>query len=126
MRSLAKFIVVGCFATGLQFAVMAALVQVSSVDPVLASAIGFSLSALANYQLNRVFTFASQRPHRQAIPRFVLVAGTGLFVNVVAMFLLVDLLRVPYLLAQVAASGLVLVWNFLLNRHWTFAAGGSG
>jgi len=121
MTQFAKFFVVGCIATGLQFAVMIALVQLLSVDPVVSSSIGFGLSAVANYSLNRVFTFASSKPHRETIPRFTAVAGTGLLVNALAMLMLVNGFRIAYPIAQVLASGTVLVWNFLLNRYWTFA-----
>ena len=57
-----KFLLVGGFATALQYAVLAVLVQTAGIDPVLASSIGYLVSALANYELNYRLTFRSRRP----------------------------------------------------------------
>jgi len=38
------------------------------------------------------------------------------------MWLLNEQWDVPYLLAQVIATGTVLFWNFAANRFWTFGA----
>jgi putative flippase GtrA len=116
-----KFAFVGALATALHFAVMVLLVQAFHFNAAAASSLGFAVSALFNYQLNRVFTFRSHSPHSQTLPRFLLVACSGLLVNTSLMLLFVDVCRIPYVLAQVPASGAVLVWNFFLNRRWTFA-----
>ena len=121
MSQLLRFLMVGGFATFLQFATMVLLVRRFEFAPVLASAFGFCASALVNYQLNRVLTFDSRAPHRVAFPRFTAVAIIGLILNSSVMFALVNWLDIHYLAAQVVATGIVLAWNFLLSRFWTFA-----
>lgn len=115
-----RFALIGGVATAVQYAILIMLVQAQVADAVAASAIGFALSALANYALNRRFTFNSTRPHGEALPRFTAVAMVALAVNTG----LIWLFHVPfsghYLLAQVLATCGTLLWNYSANRLWTF------
>lgn len=114
-----RFVIVGVLATALQYLILIGLVRVGQMDAVLASSLGFALSACFNYWLNRRYTFRSATPHRQALPRFILVASSALLVNATAMWLVSA--HVHYLLAQAVASVCTLAWNYFLNRMWTFA-----
>jgi putative flippase GtrA len=38
----------------------------------------------------------------------------------------ISLIQLHYLIAQVIATGIVLIWNFLGNRIWTFRASAYG
>ena len=115
------FVCVGAVATGAQYIVLIMLVQAFNVWPIVASDIGLVLGAVINYALNRRFTFASCEPHLKAIPRFAAVAGAGLLLNSLVVVVLMAA-RAHYLIAQVVATGAVLIWNFVLNRTWTFRA----
>jgi putative flippase GtrA len=118
----ARFILVGGVATAIQYALLILLVRGFGMAPTPASSIGFVLSAVVNYLLNYRFTFRSHRPHGPAAVKFGLLAAAGLLVNAAIMYLLVGW-GVPYLLAQVCATGVVLLWNFIGNSLWTFGAG---
>lgn len=115
-----KFAGVGAIGTIGHYAVLVALVHLAGLDPVLSSGAGALVGAVINYVLNYKCTFHSDQRHVQAAPKFVAVAAVGLVVNVLMMALLVDVLGFYYLVAQVIATGVVLVWNFLGNRYWTF------
>jgi putative flippase GtrA len=56
--------------------------------------------------------------------RFGLVGGVGFAVNLLVYAVLVHPLGVYYLAASVAAWFVAVLNNFVLNRHWTFDAGG--
>jgi putative flippase GtrA len=98
------------------------LVRGFGMAPTAASSIGFVLSAGANYLLNYHFTFQSNRPHGPAAMKFGLLAGTGLLINAAIMRLMTGA-GVHYLVAQVCATGVVLLWNFIGNTLWTFGVG---
>ena len=109
----------GAVGTLAQYATLVLLVQVLAIGAVSASTAGAILGALVNYALNHRFTFASERTHAQALPRFATVAAFGIGVNALVVALLVHA-DVHYLLAQVVATGVVLVAGYLANRAWTF------
>ena len=122
LGQLIRFLLVGGFATALQYLILITLVQAGMAGPVVASSIGFTLSALANYALNKRFTFASPHRHRVALPRFAAVALSGLTINGAMVWLLADVAALHYVIAQIGATACTLAWNFALNRLWTFRA----
>ena len=108
------------FATAILYLILVALVHAVNMNAVWASSIGFIVSAVCNYLLNYRFTFRSNVEHRRAVAKFVVVAGVGLVLNSLTMQIATENMRLHYLLAQVLATGLVLLWNFTGNRLWTF------
>lgn len=115
-----SFAAVGLFGTAAHYSALIALVQLAHADPVLSSAIGFVVGALVNYGLNYRLTFRSNKLHRDSMPKFFLVALFGLGFNTAIMHLVTDLWKLHYLVGQVMATGGVLLWNFSVNRCWTF------
>lgn len=113
-----RFALVGGAATALQYALLILFVEIAGIDKVPASALSFTLSALANYLLNYRFTFASNRDHAQTLPRFALVAMLGLAVNTASFSALVGVFH--YLIAQVGATLITLAGNFLLHQFWIY------
>ena len=118
---LMRFGLVGGVATGIQYLILVVLVHEVGMWPALASAIGFVASASVNYMLNYHFTFRSERPHGPAAAKFLTLAAVGLAINFVLMQVL-GAAGVYYLLAQVCATAVVFLWNFLGNSLWTFRA----
>lgn len=120
-RQFTRFAVIGAFATGLQYLILILLVQGGLAGAVMASSIGFAISSAFNYLLNRRFTFRSARSHTHALPRFMAVAAIGLCINGLLMWLFSSPLELHYLVAQLLATGATLVWNYSMNRLWTFS-----
>ncbi len=56
------------------------------------------------------------------ITRFGLVGASGLIVNTVALYFLVEIGRFPHLLAATLAAELSILSNFAFNDRWTFRA----
>lgn len=114
------FAAVGVIGTIAHYIVLLTAVYLFILDPVLASTLGFLAGAQINYILNYVITFNSNKRHRDAMPRFMIVATTGLILNYVIMSIGVNYLLINYMIVQVLATLLILVWNFVVNRIWTF------
>lgn len=121
VNQFAKFAGVGVIGTAVHYSLLIVIVELFDRDPVFGSAVGFLGGALVNYFLNRFYTFASDANHMAALPKFLTVAAVGMIVNIAIMAALTDLLDVQYLVAQVIATGIVLLWNFVANKFWTFA-----
>ena len=123
LRRFGGFAAVGAVGTAFSYLLLVGLVELAGVDPVSASAAGFLLGAVVNYSLSRKLVFRSQRAHREALPRFLAVAGSGLLLNTLLMGLLTRHTAVPYLISQMLVTGLLLGWHYLLNVLWTFRSG---
>jgi putative flippase GtrA len=114
-----RFATVGAVASAVQYLILYGLVQYMLVDPTLASSIGFVVSAYGNYILNYHYTFRSRGRHGPAMTKFILLASAGLFLNSTSMRVLTSQ-GLYYLVAQLCATFIVLLWNFVGNSLWTF------
>ncbi len=124
LRQFQSFVLIGLLATAIQYLVLVVLVRYFGVNPVIASTLGFAISSIVNYELNRKFTFASSVTRSRTIHKFYIVATGGLAINSASMWLLVHVADFHYLLSQVLTTLLVLVFNFCFNKFWTFTHNG--
>lgn len=116
------FTAIGGIGTLGQYLALVALVETGVLTAVPASIIGFIIGAIINYFLNYRFTFGSTKSHKEAMSKFFLVAALGAAINTALMYVGIHVLKFYYLLAQIVATGLVLLWNFIANKLWTFKA----
>jgi putative flippase GtrA len=116
---LVKFVIVGGTGTALHYLVLIALVALQHMKPGYAAGVGAVMGAIANYWLNRRFTFDTQRPHRETLPLFALMALVGALLNG---FLVAKLSSagVYFLLAQAIATVVILIINFIVSKTWIF------
>jgi putative flippase GtrA len=116
----ARFCAIGGVVTALHYGLLVALVEGLHANPTASSTVGYAVMSLLNYRLNYTYTFRSDVPHLRALPRFALVALSGMVLNSAMMYLLNHVAGLHYLLAQVGATGITLVWNFATNQIWSF------
>jgi putative flippase GtrA len=120
MPQFLQFASVGIVGTFVHYATLTALVEFFHAGPVVSSGIGAVFGAITNYFLNYYYTFKSNEHHHHALPKFLLIAGIGLILNSAVMGFCTAFLFFHYLVAQLLATGLVLIWTFSANRIWTF------
>ena len=115
-----KFAGCGIVATFTQYLILIILVRTISLNPILASAIGFIIAALINYSLNYHLTFCCKKSHVPTVVKFFVTALIGIILNTFVLSLTIARLHFYYLWAQVIATFFVLFWNFTCNSLWTF------
>ena len=86
----------------------------------------FVIATLVNYVLSIRFVFKSGQRFGKRMEVFLvyLVSAVGLAVNAAILFVCVEMLALPLLLAKLAATGTVFFWNYLARRFFVF--GGPG
>jgi putative flippase GtrA len=114
-----RFAAVGAVATTAHYALLIALTEWGGIDPVIATICGFFVGALVSYSLNRRFTFQTRPAYGKGLVKFLLVVAIGAAINaaIVAAFVSAG---VHYMIGQVIATGLVLIWNFAAARFFVF------
>ena len=120
-RQFSAFAIVGLAAAVAHYGVLIGLVEARLMGPVPATLLGYLAGGILSYLLNKRFAFSSDRPHREAMWRFVVVAGVGFALTGVIMAVLTGPLNAPYLPAQILTTGIILFWSFVANRYWTFS-----
>jgi len=139
-KELARFIrfgIVGTIGSIVDFGFLNLLTLVFSVPFLVSSVISFSLAVVNNFILNRIWTFpgARKEPIVNQLFQFGLVSVVGLLIRTPLLAWLEQVLipmaeeYVPNLLTPTIvghnvslaiAIGVVLLWNYLANRFWTF------
>ncbi|RLC63482.1 MAG: hypothetical protein DRI48_08420 [Chloroflexi bacterium] len=140
-----KFSVVGTLGTAIDFGLLNLLVQFAEFQKVVANVCSFTAAVISNFVWNRLWVYPETRgdPLRKQFAQFFVVNAAGLLINT-AIFYLTDrwflgeasLLAGPvgalataigmahfdlaYNGAKTIATGVVLFWNFFVNRFWTF------
>ena len=115
------FSAIGAVGTAGHYATLIMLVELIHLNPTFSSFLGAIVGAAINYLLNYKYTFRSSKPHHIAASKFMLIAAIGAGINTLLMYTFTHLAGIYYLLAQIITTLLVLIWNFLLNKMWTFA-----
>ncbi|PIW26382.1 MAG: hypothetical protein COW30_15025 [Rhodospirillales bacterium CG15_BIG_FIL_POST_REV_8_21_14_020_66_15] len=118
LREAVRFVITGGTSTALYVCIMFLLVP--GLGPGGASIIAYSASMIANYTMQRLWTFRSDRHHREAIPRYLLVHVGSLGLNAVILFVFVQQLGGPLVATQLASFVVIAIWSYLCQRIWVF------
>lgn len=117
---LARYAVAGGLSAFTHLGTLTFLVEAGAVRPVVASSVGFVLSILVSYTLQRGWVFASSTRHRTAVPRFLTATLVALALNTAVLTLGTEVLSLNYVVVQVVALILIPLSNYLINSLWTF------
>lgn len=120
MRVLIRYLISGGTAALCHFSVLILLVEFTTVNATLATMIGFCLAVLVNYTMQFHWTFELSGPHSRILTRYVITTFAMLGVNTIIFWMLNAKLDIMYVLAQVIATGVVTIMNFLINKHFIF------
>ncbi len=137
VKRFVKFAMVGTAGMVTHMVIFNILMLGLRLDPRLANAAGFIAAVVQNFTLNRRWTFPESRSRGAGtqLGQFAVVSVVGLLINS-AVFWVVSHTLEPFWDALIAdptlahwlnnnfalatAIGVVLFWNFTINRLWTF------
>ncbi|HVZ44995.1 MAG TPA: GtrA family protein [Ramlibacter sp.] len=120
MREVASFLGVGALATALQYVVYAIGLALTPWPAAASSAAGYLSGSVLSYALNYHVTFRSDRDHAVAVPKFYAMVAVAFTINASIVALLVDWAGLNAWLGQVISTGVCLVFNYTVSRHWVF------
>lgn len=133
-----KFATVGALGALIDFGVMNLMTHLFNMRLVYAGTISFTCAVLSNFFLNRYWTYPDSRSrhfiHQFGMFAIVSMAGIAFripilhYVEPVMASLIQSVTRLPdqtaHLLAKnftlAFAIGVVMIWNFFINRYWTY------
>ena len=74
-----------------------------------------------NFFLNKTWTFNNKsKNYRKLYIKFLIISVIGLILTNICMYVLVYTVGIWYIFAKLMTSVIVLTWNFLGNKYWTF------
>ena len=119
-----KFSMVGVSGAVVDLGLLSILFTRLNVPLTIAVAVAFIAAVINNYTWNVLWTYGHQdhsAQHHITLSKFVLVSVVGLGLNEAIVNLVTGVFGVAFwLVAKLMAMGIVMFWNFVGNRHWTF------
>ena len=118
MGGLFGYLIVGGLATIVEWAGFWLFSEKLSIEYLLATTFAFAISTFANWLFGRLLVFRGKQ--QQSLLREILsvylASIVGLLLNLLIMFLLVQLLGVEKMIAKMAATVLVFTYNYLVRK----------
>lgn len=130
-----KFAVVGSIGFVVDFGTTYVFKEIVGLYLLVANAIGFTAAVISNFIFNRYWTYPDSRSKslRRQLFLFACINLAGLGINSTIVYLLEpfftglltgfpieQLIGKGWLPAKLIATGVVMFWNFFVNRYWTY------
>ncbi|GFO71445.1 hypothetical protein BJAS_P0943 [Bathymodiolus japonicus methanotrophic gill symbiont] len=139
-KTFIRYTISGGLATAVQFIVLILLIEYQLTTPLQASMIGAVCGFIVNYNIQFHWAFKVNGPHKAFFTRYLIVSATMFGLNAAIFWLstipeILALLQsipypeqipfaqpknIAYWYAQIIASTVVFLGNFLTNRYYTF------
>ena len=112
-----KFGVVGVIAFIVDYLSLYLLTEFLNVYYLISSIISFLLSIIVNYILSIkwVFDIKKKQSFKDVII-FTLLSAIGLLINLLVMYLSVEVFKIYYMIGKLIATVIVMIWNFVTRK----------
>ena len=119
-RNLILYGIIGCFSSGLDFLIYTLLVQTAGVQYILANCISVLGGITTSFILNRNYNFKVKDHAKRRFTIFLTVGLCGLILSNIILYVCIDMMSVNKILSKLLSVGLVVFFQFLMNKYVTF------
>ncbi len=114
-----KFGLVGASNTVISLAVYYILIMLQA-NYLLASIAGYFVSSISGYLLNKHWVFKSGKAVKDSIVKYYIVYITSLVINLVTMYIWVDILFISDRIAPILTLCITVPYNYVFSKLWAF------
>ncbi len=116
------YLFVGGSAALVEWAFFYVFESAAGINYLAATALAYFLSTLFHYFLGNILVFTSGARYGRGkeISLVFLVSSVGLLFNLLLMYAFVGLCGLDGLFSKIAATCIVVVWNYLARKKWIF------
>lgn len=116
-----KYACVGATASVIDLGLLYIFVEYGKIPILLAATLSFVFAVFVSFFLHKFFTFKVRDGNAfRQYAKFFLTSCVGLGLNTLILYVLVYKVGIWYIFAKIIAAGFVFIWNFSVNRYWTF------
>ncbi len=120
IRHLILYGIIGSFSSGLDFLVYTLLVQVCGFQYLLANFISVLAGISTSFILNRNYNFKVRDHVKRRFSIFLTVGLCGLIMSNVILYMCIDVFFMDKLISKLLSIVLVVFFQFLVNKYYTF------
>jgi putative flippase GtrA len=117
-----RYIISGGTAATVDLVILYLLTSIVGIWYLFSAIIAFLIALGVSFSLQKFWTFADHSTDRMSsqVVVYFIVASINLGLNTLLMYLLVDAVLLPYLLAQIIAAGLIACESFFVYQRYIF------
>lgn len=117
-----KYIISGGTAAGVDLVLLYILTDIVGLWYLLSAILAFIAAYFVSFYLQKFWTFRDNSRQRiyQQMTLYLIVGLTNLSINTFGMYILVDKLKVMYILAQIIMGALIAISSFLIYKFIIF------
>ena len=119
-QQLWRYGLVGLSSAIIDFGILYLLTEALGFHYLWSATISFIVAASYNYYLNKTWTFKAGGKLSKQVSIFLLIAGSGVLLNNLILYLLVEQAHWWYFYFKIIATGIVTIGNFIGNKYLTF------
>ncbi len=91
------------------------------INYLIATTVAYFISSIIGYFLNKIWVFKKKEEKKTtSILRYYIVYISSYFLNILCMYILVDILSISKLIAPILVLFVTVPYNFILSRLWVF------
>ena len=112
-----RFLIAGTATLIIDYGVLVALTEYCHVHYILSATISFILAVIANYYICLTWVFQNSRKQSERqFFFFVVTSIIALILNLCIIKVAADYLKMHYIIAKVAATVIVTLWNYITKK----------
>jgi dolichyl-phosphate beta-glucosyltransferase len=116
-----KFLIVGITSTIIDLVFLYIFVDILSISLFIWVILAFLLAVINWFTWNKMWTFKDKSTkYKRQFTKFLFVSIWGLILTLLFMYIFTISLWIYYILSKLLTSAIVVIWNFLWNKYWTF------
>lgn len=120
-KQIIKFTGVGGLCLSFNLLILWILTDYFAVEDLTATIIGFFLSNLLGFFLNKYFTFKVTNTNIfKEIYKYYAVMTSSFIANLMIMFILVKIFKIWVIYASLIVSVIFYIYNYVMHKNWSF------
>ena len=117
-KQFGKFAIVGLTSLAVDYALLMFLVEACEADLFFSTTVSFIVSVVFNYlaSMKYVFSHKSDMSRKREFAIFIALSVAGLLINDAIMWAGTEIASIDYRIVKIAATAIVMVWNFITRK----------
>lgn len=116
-----KFVCVGISNTLISLSIYYLLKSIG-VNYLIATALGWIISSISGYFLNKIWVFKNKEAKKKSIFKYYLLYGSALLLNLVLMYIQVSILKISDNIAPLITLVITTLYNYFFSKKFVFKA----
>lgn len=112
--------IIGSFSSALDFCIYTFLVQVAGIQYIIANCLSILGGITTSFILNRNYNFKVKDKTKRRFSIFLTVGLCGLVLSNIILYVCIDALEMDKLISKLLSIFLVVFFQFLVNKYFTF------